>query len=386
MDNSRIVEFFLIFACTIMQSCTVKGQDSIPAHFRNEIRESIILLESGALADRDFSETFIAHLECHWSATVENCRFRDSYIKLAGFEGYCANCDFTNCRIGGGILNLPQENLVQLKNFQERRFTEISFGQTSLKGVDLTGFEFSHGQFDSLDLSESRLQNVLFAHCYLPNLTQEQFCATRNYAQGNFFDTLFHSQMRLKKVSLRGMFFGSHRHSSPLVLDADSDLTDAVFVNVDLSGSELTLEQIKTTWNYQADAMALARWPEWVEKELKIQRQKAPQYYLPGRSEAYYSAPKKCFLPARQTFLRPEDQNLSNRVILKGQMLCSFENIPMNACVFIDCDLTESKNLSFEQVKKTWNYKTGRMSLCKWPKHIEKALEEEEEEKAKEEE
>ncbi|MDO4628371.1 MAG: hypothetical protein Q4C70_04240 [Planctomycetia bacterium] len=42
---------------------------------------------------------------------------------------------------------------------------------------------------------------------------------------------------------------------------------------------------------------------------------------------------------------------------------------------FINCDLTEVENLTLEQVKSTWNYKTGHMDLSQWPEHILKALE-----------
>ena len=57
----------------------------------------------------------------------------------------------------------------------------------------------------------------------------------------------------------------------------------------------------------------------------------------------------------------------------------------MTDTVFTECYLTTVRDLTLEQVKSTWNYKAGRMSLCKWPEYIEKALEEEEKAKAQEE-
>ena len=49
--------------------------------------------------------------------------------------------------------------------------------------------------------------------------------------------------------------------------------------------------------------------------------------------------------------------------------------------VITDCDFTDFKGLTLENVKSTWNYKHGRMEGIKLPEEIQKALDAEKEQR-----
>ncbi|MDO4628373.1 MAG: hypothetical protein Q4C70_04250 [Planctomycetia bacterium] len=70
-----------------------------------------------------------------------------------------------------------------------------------------------------------------------------------------------------------------------------------------------------------------------------------------------------------------EGLNLSGILFRSCTLNGSVAKINLTDAVFLDCDLTKSTGLTFEQVKSTWNYKNDRMDLCQWPEHILKALE-----------
>jgi uncharacterized protein YjbI with pentapeptide repeats len=62
--------------------------------------------------------------------------------------------------------------------------------------------------------------------------------------------------------------------------------------------------------------------------------------------------------------------NLTGCKIIK----CNLQNADFSNSVITDCEFTNSKNLNLDQIKSTWNYKTGNMTGIKLPAEIQKAL------------
>jgi len=362
------------------------------------------------------------------------------------------NCDFTDTWFGSGELRgLSQKQLVSTRNFTEKNFPLSVWGK--LRDLDLKDFQFSNGDLEHLDVSGSNLENVRFTRCRLPKLTDEQLRQTWNYRVGNFTGIQFCNELQWKKewnennITLENAWnavvFGGRSSHTAIQIAPNADISDSVFILCDLSTSSgLTLEQVKSTWNYKTGHLSIVRWPKHIEEVLKTEAwEPVFQAELTDPQGRFYSPVQETFcirgdasrLSGNEpqpnfyfedaaldlTVMMAQCLNFQHGIFLQSRFLketntewpnfmkvtnfqktafvgCKFENhftgfgpeftkIDLTDCVFIDCDLTESKNLSFEQVKKTWNYKAGRMSLCKWPEYIEKALEEEEKAKAQEE-
>ena len=361
--------------------------------------------------------------------------FWDEYLEIDW-----KSCDLTDALFLSGAMNMPQDQLVKTRNFRLKSFP-LGLGQTSLKGLDLTDFEFSNGDFRSLDLSESRMKNAFFLNCQPPKMTMAQWRETRNFTSGNFDQLEFFGSERWSQIDLsRTVWHGTRfRNGQKLIsrlnFAADAVLEDAAFLQCDLTPSkELTLEQVKSTWNYKTGRLHLCRWPKHIAEALETEYfgdpvtsgllLKDPQgvtggkehpetVCLTGKIALHFSVPQPFFwfenadcptsfftlgssmnqrmgLFIDCRFVPTQQKNWEtqwdlSRTAFLGCRLADLPEKSLEDTIFVNCDLSKARNLTLEQVKSTWNYKAGRMSLCKWPKHIENVLEEEEKAKAQEE-
>ena len=398
----------------------------------------------------DFSGRHISFFDVHLGdgpdAYFQNTSFRSASIGSWDHSADWETCDFTDTWFGSGQLQgMPKEVFLKTRNFSEKS-VPLSLLEMSLSDLDLTDFVFADGNFQTLDLSGSRLTNVRFVNAKLPKLTAQQLQETRNFKSGDFSrltvpENFLMVQNAWSRTVWGGFIFrleGAEqgRPVPELCFGPEADLTDAVFIRCDLSRSKnMTLEQVKSTWNYKTGRLHLVLWPEHIAEVLKTEFLPEPfdgGFYLedPRGSFRGEMSEELCFtgdttglkISGYQPNLYCENaqiqlekwapcqtRNFRDGYFLNCDFLasapgsrphinanfqktafvgCKFENhftgfepefpkIDLTDCVFIDCDLTESKNLTLEQVKSTWNYKAGRMSLCKWPEYIEKALEEE---------
>ncbi|MDO4570932.1 MAG: hypothetical protein Q4D38_11140 [Planctomycetia bacterium] len=385
--------------------------------------------------------------------SMKNCNFRDASIQWANASGNFVDCDFTNTWIDGGRLSLELEDLKKTKNFQDKKMTFDPI-QLSAKGIDLSGFTFSKADFSTFYVENCTMQGTEFTDCVIPVLSSEQLKQTRNYQTGNFYNLLVKKENVWNHVDFSRSVWGwdcdelkaPSFYSVNLTLLNDVDLTDAVFIHCDLSNSkELTLEQVKSTWNYKAGRMDLSCWPEHIRKSIPTSyfRERfyrgyritdpnmfchrplpipmhakgsdwsfgtcVPQpnvyfshaqiyndYWVCKRMNHRVGLYAQCdFLTANRSILpKPFRAYVSYTDMQKmAYMNCRFEIwfsaeqyqngktelilVDITDTVFVNCDLTNAGGLTLDQVKSTWNYKAGRMSLSKWPDSIMKALEEE---------
>ncbi|MBQ4144479.1 MAG: hypothetical protein IJD43_13510 [Thermoguttaceae bacterium] len=232
-----------------------------------------------------------------------NCNFKNAKIQKAHIF-WAENCDFTDTWFGDGIIELSREDLLKTRNFKGKEFPLSVNGD--LSNLDLSSFYFHHGDFSSMNIKNSQMKNVIFQNCRVPYMTNEQWKQTRNYAVGDYRTLRF-----------------SH-----------------VWENIDLS---------RTVWG--------------------------------GIS----CRPLQHIRIAKSFHLEDEIKEIPFKEYTYSCSLKFTQTVNLTDALFINCDLSSSTDLTLEQVKSTWNYKAGRMSLCKWPEHIEKALEEEEKAKAQEE-
>ena len=197
---------------------------------------------------------------------LEGCDFSSfdlSNTKLATYRPECSvkGCNFTNANISGCELqNLTKEQLVSTKSFKERNLYGVLFYGCDFTGVDFTGFDLGH--FSHCDLTDAKFDNASFAgtgsnsrrtfYCGFERcvLSAEQFYSTRNYKSKRF--TAPPERIKLSKMNLDNWRFdnldlrGSNFHLC--------SLKGATFDNArggSFRASELSVEQLKTMWNYK---------------------------------------------------------------------------------------------------------------------------------------
>lgn len=202
---------------------------------------------------------------------LEGCDFSNfdlSNTKLATYrpERSVKGCNFTNANITGCELqSFTKEQLASTKSFNERNLYGVVFYGCDFAGVDFSGFDL--GEFSNCDLTDAKFDNASFAgtgsnrhrtfyfgfeRCVL---SAEQFYSTRNYKSKKFTapsERIKLSQMdldnwRFDNLDLRGFYF--HLCS----------LRGATFNSArggSFRSSELSVEQLKTMWNYKNNVLS----------------------------------------------------------------------------------------------------------------------------------
>ena len=354
------LSLFILFTAFSVNASEYEGE-YIPA----------VVIGDGILEGHDFSNRMIGDFCGEMCSCVLNCSFRNTVIKRFQFEGRFVDCDFTNCLIESGTLDMNSEDFIKTRNFQSRKLS-LPTTWMRLDEMDLSDFEFQENDFHRISISGSKLTNVLFQDCTPPKMTESQLAETRNFQNGNFYRIDFQG-MPIMKTDLSRQVFGNVwsrvvEGSFPtLVLGPNVSLKNTVFLLADLSqAEELTVEQVRETWNFRNGKMSLVHWPKHIAEKFDLPKfaQKVGQ-----KAEGLFV---RCTFDAAVPI--PE---FSGTAFCECVFQCSLYNTDLTECVLVQCDLSTVEDLTLEQVKSTWNYKAGRMSLCKWPEYIEKALEEE---------
>jgi len=236
-----------------------------------DYRESLIYDEGDSDHGVHFENT---RIELTWINTLEdltdfsfkNCKF------VNGSIFFPPDADFTDTLFMEGCdIKLTPQQLIQTQNYKIKilRCRRL-FGD--FPNVDFSDCEISCC-FTAERLDGAKFHNAWFIDCEIPRcMTQEQFKQTRNYRIGVFqglwmqiqFDNILAIFQDLDISGMSFSFCGLGRSFS------GTNMTDTVFTESDLSTVEdLTLEQVKSTWNYKAGRMSLCKWPEYIEKALE---------------------------------------------------------------------------------------------------------------------
>ena len=254
-----------------------------PAH-SHSISNLILYDDDGAITDCNFDNTLFRYINtsyqdiCHTS--FKNCIFQN------GFFYTNTTNDYTNAYFA--------------PNFQVQRLSPESFMQTRNYTKKVILFNLRESEFNNFDFSDftissyfrvgtegAKFHNTWFKNAKIPKyLTQEQIKQTKNYQTGVFHGISFweHEPYMLKfmreqnkwiperqqifqNLDISGMTFSFCELYGSF---SGTNMTDTVFTESDLSTVEdLTLEQVKSTWNYKAGRMSLCKWPEYIEKALE---------------------------------------------------------------------------------------------------------------------
>ena len=241
-----------------------------------DYRESLIYDEGDSDHGVHFENT---RIELTWINTLEdltdfsfkNCKF------VNGSIFFPPDADFTDTLFMEGCdIKLTPQQLIQTQNYKIKilRCRRL-FGD--FPNVDFSDCEISCC-FTAERLDGAKFHNTWFIDSLIPKgMTQEQFKQTRNYRTGIFlgvYNTLAVDARRdiktrsiFQDLDISGMNFSFCKLGGSF---SGTNMTDTVFTECYLTTvRDLTLEQVKSTWNYKAGRMSLCKWPEYIKKALE---------------------------------------------------------------------------------------------------------------------
>ena len=264
--------------------CGLKGADFTDATINGLRHSSYPMSEEQLKSTRSYKTkdlsncTIFAHKKPKYDFQKANL----SGATLHG--GDFSACDFTNAAIGNISLfdaRITAKQLASTSDYKKHRLRYMSFsslhtfrpnidGSIDLSGINLTGTKF-RGHLLDADFGDAIISKCFFDSA----ITKAHLCSTKNYREGNLFGIrLWHIDLSgcdLSRQNLTGCEFVRCDFSS-------ANFEDAVITDADFGkhrGSEcigLTLDQIKSTWNYKNNRMEGIVLPKEIAAALEMER------------------------------------------------------------------------------------------------------------------
>jgi uncharacterized protein YjbI with pentapeptide repeats len=254
----------------------------------------------GDLRDINFTQADLQHSDFS-ETTYINCNF--TRAKMRGVESLDAafvNCDFTDADITGATFELlSSENIKQTRNYKKRMLANTKIMHCDFGGeLDLSNFDLENAVLPkgvvSYDFTDARIKGVSVigvAFDYIsppdkikksPSFTKEHLYTTKDYKSGAIIGVTFclvdfrnvnFLNMNLSGCTFSKLYYGSGDTSSGCDFK-NADLTDAVISNCDFTDTmNLTLAQIKSTWNYKVGRMDGIELPKSIQDELDKEKE-----------------------------------------------------------------------------------------------------------------
>ena len=208
-----------------------------------------------------------------------NCRLSNTSVINA------QGCDFTNAIFEGHcqILNMTKEQLMSTKNYSDKQQYVINLTLQNtgneplpLSGVDLSKRRIAMLAFDYYDVSNADFtdaliwKNLCFNNCV--GLSPEQLKSTANWKNRMYNFSLSNTELDWSNEDFTGFVFrnGGNLGSGSV---AGANFTDARFgEDFDLENCRgLTIDQIKSTWNYKNNVMTM-KLPKEIVDQLQAEK------------------------------------------------------------------------------------------------------------------
>ncbi len=239
------------------------------------------LMSTWSYRNKDLRQCAIRASYPYPSREVASFHFRGADLREATLRGNCFKCDFTNARIDGAFFDddsITFEQLASTWDFRKRRlrvrlFSSAKPGATSTRKWDFSQINLV-GSDISFRASEVDFTDATINDCTIRNgLTTAHLYSTRSYQEGNLrglrvMDSDL-SGCDLSGINLTDCLFSHCKFTGAKFQDAV--ITGALIVTdkrIEESGW-LTLEQIKSTWNYKHGHMKGIRVPDGLAEALR---------------------------------------------------------------------------------------------------------------------
>ena len=198
--------------------------------------------------------------------TIPYFDFRKANLTNAIFVSVnLTQCDFTDATITGMGVNggrLSFKQISSTRNYRDANLCGLGVGGVNILGVwNLSGMNLTNASFNgagflaNVDLTDAIITNCSF-RC---SVTRKQLFTTRNYKEGHL------SNIRIWNVNFNGADFSGINLTGCRFYDCNftnASFNDTVISGVTFSGfntrdnmTGLTLDQIKSTWNYKNNRM-----------------------------------------------------------------------------------------------------------------------------------
>jgi len=254
------------------------------------------------LIDCDFSKAVL------YNSSMDCPNHRGS-LDMSNVGTGMKGCNFTDAMLTRSSLSgINGKQLESTLNFSKHKdFSDCGFGYSDFSNVDFTGFDLRNTDFyevkiDGANFTDAKISGMRFSgndpynHKSIVDIKIEQLLSTRDFKIGLV------KNIHIPKITwpdhtidLSNMVFIDCQFGwVPVILDENKEkyvpdynaikkLPDSVFAKIDLTDSiisgcnfgnflGLTLENIKSTWNYKHNRMAGIKLPEEIQKALDTEK------------------------------------------------------------------------------------------------------------------
>jgi len=244
-------------------------------------------------------------LEYIKNVNFSGCRFNQVYIvdydfidcdfSVATFydvqmlSGVTGGCNFADAWINNSRIHLMPEQLLSTASYKAKNLVGFDPGYNafyqgmSFAGFDLRYCDFQHAQMIDCDFTDATIEGATLGH-----LRIEQLLETKDFKQGLVKGvklSMYNSPtvwpdhvVDLSNMVFIDCEFGLRWHTWDPVKQADDyhtgkvDLTDSVISGCHI-GDGITLENIKSTWNYKHNRMEGIKLPKEIQEALDAEKQ-----------------------------------------------------------------------------------------------------------------
>jgi uncharacterized protein YjbI with pentapeptide repeats len=219
------------------------------------------LMSTWSYKNKDLHQCAIRASYPYPSSEVASFNFQGADLREATLLGDLSKSDFTRAHIDGAFFgndSITFEQLASTRDFRQRRLRVRLFCSGKPGATSSEKWDFSHinltGSDVSFNPSDADFTDATIRDCTIRNgLTMAQLYSTRSYQQGDL------TGLHLWWIDLSGFDFsgvnltrGTFAHCK----FARTNIEDAVITGARFfATSDLTVEQIKSTWNYKHSRM-----------------------------------------------------------------------------------------------------------------------------------
>ncbi len=209
-------------------------------------------------------------VDCVLLILPENSNFSDTIFD-GGHIVILGNSNiFNDVELKGRLrLDISDKCFIQTKNYKRKKLDNLTLECARFQKVDFSNFTFHAVQLNDLQASAVRFDNAWFSSMKLPycipsGFPRKQFFNSQNYKLGIFSELELCNDVG-KNGDFSKMIFYSTTFKGSV---KNTQFSNAIFVEsgFDWTVTDLTIEQIKSTWNYKNDRMDLITLPPDLQK------------------------------------------------------------------------------------------------------------------------
>jgi len=291
---------------------------------RKDLRGIVIHRQGGSLENIDFNNSNLDGADFH-ETSFDNCSFRGS--RLINLPYFCvgSDCDLTDAVMENiTYLAIPRKQLESTASFKSKSLRGLDFNCSDLRGVNFSGFNLYKVGFAGILLDDCDFTDAIIKECglgggvggaftyeqlrssssYYFGMTYEQIRSTKSYKTGALINvklqlTWPEGHADFSKMNLTGCVFGPGGTYNHVKIDdlgqfraksqsghkdmpekrgwceqCQLNITDSVITDCDFWYFKgLTLENVKSTWNYKNGRMEGIRFSEEIQKLLDAEKE-----------------------------------------------------------------------------------------------------------------